>query len=611
MSADPVVYCLENLTDYPQFERLCSDVMNQSGYRDIEPLGGTSDRGRDALHVSRADPNDITIFAYSVRGDWLQKLYNEDCKRIRDEKHTLNTLVFVSTATITTTQRDAAKKHVHDQFGWSLELFDLERLRVRLTGDLRYLIARHPAIFGPPFFPRRGGISVAESRDTLIIDHTPGDHALATWLARRLQLAGYRTWCYGTAPLAGESADDSVRELIEKRAIRYLPVLSPSSIADVDFSSRCSLASAKDDLVIPCIARDFATSSLPTKVRTLTPVSFVNGLASGFKGIIDALDAHAIKPALDREQGKAIAMRSYIPQPVTRAVPEPVYANTFPVNAPGGVQVCGLSRELTNDEEIELRKVWAFSRASPTILLAFDTPPHSVPLADKGRLPAYDWRHYEERHGKRSVDVVKELVRRSLDVACVRAGLLWCDNRRVFYFAQENKPQRNVAFVHVDGRHTRVSVTGERSVGTGPRAATFQYQLGPMFRIGVDQHLNLWTTLRIYVRVTDAQGTPYEDKAINRRRKKVTKAWWNKEWFARTLGIMQALTDYSGQIVVGSSQWQVVVSTKPLSWECPVSIDYRAVETVGDFQEEMAGLRYVNEEDEDEAEESAQNDESK
>src|SRR5260370_12285306 len=86
MSADPIVYCLENLTDYPQFERLCSDVMNQSGFRDIEPLGGSSDRGRDALHVSRADPHEITIFAYSVRGDWQQKLFKENSKRTHNEK---------------------------------------------------------------------------------------------------------------------------------------------------------------------------------------------------------------------------------------------------------------------------------------------------------------------------------------------------------------------------------------------------------------------------------------------------------------------------------------------------------------------------------------------
>ena len=53
MSADPIIYCLEQLTDYRQFERLCSDIMAGSGYANIEPLGGSNDRGRDALHVSR------------------------------------------------------------------------------------------------------------------------------------------------------------------------------------------------------------------------------------------------------------------------------------------------------------------------------------------------------------------------------------------------------------------------------------------------------------------------------------------------------------------------------------------------------------------------------
>ena len=38
MSADPIIYCLEQLTDYRQFERLCSDIMAGSGYENIEPL---------------------------------------------------------------------------------------------------------------------------------------------------------------------------------------------------------------------------------------------------------------------------------------------------------------------------------------------------------------------------------------------------------------------------------------------------------------------------------------------------------------------------------------------------------------------------------------------
>jgi hypothetical protein len=108
--------------------------------------------------------------------------------------------------------------------------------------------------------------------------------------------------------------------------------------------------------------------------------------------------------------------------------------------------------------------------------------------------------------------------------------------------------------------------------------------------------------MRIYVRITDSKGQPHEKKAISRRRKRVTKAWWNKEWFARTLAVMQALAN-GAEIVVGSGTSRLAVSTQPLGWDCPVSIDYHAVEKIGDFQEEMASLRYLDDESDEEDEE--------
>ena len=175
---------------------------------------------------------------------------------------------------------------MREKFNWELELFDIERLRVRLASDLRHLIARHPSIFCPPWFPTRGGLSISESRDTLVIDHVPDDHALATWLARRLQLAGHRTWCYGTAPLAGESPDESVRLLIERRAVQYLPVLSPAALRDADLVGRCGLACGADGLTIPCWSSVVDAAQLPSKLRALTPIRFDRGWSAGLAGLL-------------------------------------------------------------------------------------------------------------------------------------------------------------------------------------------------------------------------------------------------------------------------------------------------------------------------------------
>src|SRR6516165_4193608 len=73
VGAEPTIYCLEQLTDYNQFERLCTDLMALEGHDGIEPLGGHKDKGRDALHMAK-NGGKKSIFGYSVREDWLNKL---------------------------------------------------------------------------------------------------------------------------------------------------------------------------------------------------------------------------------------------------------------------------------------------------------------------------------------------------------------------------------------------------------------------------------------------------------------------------------------------------------------------------------------------------------
>lgn len=85
MSADSIIYCLERLSDYRDFERLCSALLANAGYPDIDPLGGTGDEGRDA--IIRSDETGRKIgFAYTVRSDWRVKLAS-DCKRVHDKGH--------------------------------------------------------------------------------------------------------------------------------------------------------------------------------------------------------------------------------------------------------------------------------------------------------------------------------------------------------------------------------------------------------------------------------------------------------------------------------------------------------------------------------------------
>jgi len=591
VSADAITYCLEQLSDYRQFERLCSALLASAGYSTIDPLGGTGDEGRDA--IIRTDSAGRTIcFAYTVRADWRIKL-RSDCKRVRDADHKPDVFVFACTEAIAARDKDAAVKMVKDDFGWRLDLFDLERLRVQLSGPQRHLLAQHPSIFVPPFFPQRGGESIADSHDTILIDHVTSDHAIAAWLSRRLSLSGFRTWCRGTAPLAGEDADETVRMLIAHRAHRYLPILSSASLADPLFLERCAIATARSpDLVIPCkgiISEDWV---LPSRLTKLVAADFSSSWREGLNAVLDALSSSGIRPSLAVERGTQIALRDFLPSQVTIAKPEPVFANVFAMTVPTSMLDIRVPHPLTMAERYELSRKWAFYIANECTLIAFDLPPSDSCLGDvSGRYSEFSWQDTAHIHGHPTTNVAKFLLRRTLDVACETKGLVFCHDRKGYHFTRDGEQELAQAITHVDGQKTTVQLTGKRTKGYGERASEFRYQLGPRFRCDRDKQGHWTAVIRLYVRVTTLEGAMFEGKEINRRRKVVTKSWWNKQWLARLLGVVQGLETHPGKVSVGNGHRAVTMTTAPMRWECPVGLDVSASIDALEIGQEMALYR--------------------
>lgn len=606
MSADAIVYCLERVSDYRDFERLCSAFLAGAGYPGIDPLGGTGDEGRDA--VIRNDGSGRKVaFAYTVRSDWRAKLAH-DCKRVHEMGHAPNVIVFVCTEPLSAPEKDFAYSFVAEKYGWTLDLFDLERLRVEFVGPQRHLIAQHAGIFTPPFFPQRGGQSIAESRDTLLIDHVTGDHALATWLARRLSLAGFRAWCLGTAPLAGEDADGTVRKLLEVRVQLYLPVVSPVSFLDAVFLERCTIATTKEDFVLPCSTLvDYGDARAPSRLTKLAPAYFSTSWNTGLEQVLARLTALGIRPSLEIDRGRQIALRDYHPIRVTVAKPEPVFANVFPLQLPKKMLVIDLRRPLTEAEILHLRGRWAFVEVNKYSLVAFAHPPEeAVPAEKVHRTPELLWQEVPQKDGKKTFDLAKELAWRSLEVVCAQKGLKFCSDRRVFYFPEHESGPWNQSIEHVDGRATTVQLTGMRTKGWGDRASPFLYQLAPRFAAQRDFDGSWNVVLRIYIRVTTPEGAPFEGKEIGRRRKIVSKSWWNKEWLARLLGVVQALETSDSRIEIGEGDRAVVMHTKPLSWECPIGLDVLALSGLSDIGEEIATCR-TRDDDDDDNDEASEN----
>ena len=594
MSADPIVYCLERLTDYLQFERLASDLMAGTDYSGIEPFGGTGDGGRDALYIHR-DKGTTTIFAYSVRSDWEIKLRG-DCKRIAETSHSVDTVVFVSTQVIDARQKDGIRAEIRKRHGWSTEYYDIERIRVLLTGPLKSLLGKHPAIFVSPWFERRGGeIVTFGQRDLILIDHLPVDHAFASWLYGKLSAAGYSVWCHGLAPLAGENADASIRTLIRQRAVHYLPVLSSSSSTDPNLCGRIAIATAEVDCTLPCWISDLRDHVFHTELATIVPARFDVSWSTGLASLAQQLDGGGVAKPLEKDIGRRIALGAYRTEPLLRPKPESVYANVFAAEVPEAVLAYELDRE---DVEIDASIVrqWAHVQRG-NFIFAFSSAPDGLSFATE-QPHRYSWRDYPVHYGVKSEDLIKMLVKRSLFVACYEVGFQWCDEHHTFYLDEVGRQRHG--YQHVDGVYTHVSFTGERTWSSGERASKFRYQLGPVFRVTFDDEGMVWVTVRFYVRLTDYGGLPIDKKNIPSRRKRVTKSWWNRQWLQRTVGMMQFIagkgSDIEGRIIIGCGSQAVSIKVAPLSWQCPISIDVEALDRVGNFQLELASAREINDE---------------
>ena len=593
MSADPIVYCLERVTDYAQFERLATDLMAGTDYPGIEPLGGTSDGGCDALHVDKSNGT-VTVFAYSVRADWEVKL-RADCKRIADGKSRAECIVFVSSRPIPTGKRKRIREEVSRSYGWQVEFYDVERIRALLTGPLSSLVLRHPSIFVAPWFEHCGGELVSrEKRDLIVIDHVLENYAFSAWLFGRLSAAGYSVWCRGLAPLVGENAHASISAISHQRAACYLPVLSLTSVVDPDLRSRIAIVGTNDLRTVPCWLDDLTECAFDSQLRALVPARFDLGWSGGLAALIQQFEDSRVVRPLEQETGKMIALEAYQPEPLVSQKSERVFANVFPVKVPTTVLVHELNPAESELDPL-LSQRWAHVRRN-NYLLSFASPPKDVPLS---RLLAYDWRSISERFSVKSVDLVKMLVKRSLFVACHEVGFKWC-NERFTFFLNEIQQKRH-RYQDIDRRLTNVSFTGERSFGSGDQKSTFKYQLGPVFRISVDENNIVSVSVAIYVRVTDREGNPLHVRMIPSRRKRVTKSWWNRQWLQRILGVMQLLAgvvNIEGHITVGERTEAVMIDVEPLSWDCPVSIDVQALDRVGDFQEELAAVHEREEEEE-------------
>lgn len=143
-----ILWTLDNEMDGTRFERLCTDLLFREGYKDIIPIGGNYDRGRDAqIHRLKGirTKGGKVFFQYTLEKKWDTKLRRELAK-VKKNSHDIDFYVFVTTQKITGNQRDRLETWVRQEYQWQLMIYDREWFRHRLEEAYPDLATTHLGI---------------------------------------------------------------------------------------------------------------------------------------------------------------------------------------------------------------------------------------------------------------------------------------------------------------------------------------------------------------------------------------------------------------------------------------------------------------------------------
>lgn len=574
MSANLTIYCLSEITDYAEFERLCDDLMAMVGYASIEPLGGFKDKGRDAIHVSYGGVT--TVFAYSVREDWRAKLA-EDAEKIHKHGHICNKLVFITTAKLTSGERDEAIKSIDEQYKWTLELYSLERLRNLLDTQFPHIRHNHPQIFPPDFLAIQAQIRRIEQRNHVFISYTQEDVALAEWLARKLTAEGYLVWCEQLRLLGGENYPDDVDDAIQKRVSCVVALYSQASLSNPDVMRQRAIAFGLGkqirNFLVALRIEQISVDKMDQATRQLVFVPCETNWTEGLRLLLGKLEAVGCQKLLPN--GKGVAAGMFMGNDVLSENSETIITNYLCINKLPDIILRFSPKQVIPRRELdEMKLEWNFREVSDRLLLSFHQPPQSLTIAHELRLVGRgSWRGIEKIEGIVTTNLVSELIRKGLIVKCIQRGLEFCQSTGLYYFPFGLVPGDKISYRWPNGKTAAIKTVGERKYRRGRGDEHYRYYLAPNFYVSQSLLDDFAVLIRVRVRITDTHGVPLPSRAANSRRKDLCNDWWNGEWLSRMLAICQYLAD-DGNIVIGTQQSeQIVVAAEPLNLVAPIGID--------------------------------------
>ena len=422
------------------------------------------------------------------------------------------------------------------------------------------------------------------ARKTLFITHAaPEDNEFALWLSSKLAMAGYQVWVDRQRLRGGTDTWDEIDLILPNEAIKQIVVFTPR-IHNQGVKKKLAIGDiVKNQLndqnfMIPIRADDIAFSDAPPEfVRK----NILNGYPNWHDCLSDLFeqlqesnvpkelshDANTLRTIIDaREDGRRfIANRE-----------EDLLSNWFPIHPPERIRYYAF--EGTQDQ----MKIWLENSKAPHVKigrLAGSFLNHqefsSSSSFDLKTSVAYDIKFEDfisvENLGpytdkSDAMRDIPNLLRQHFSALAKSRGLSPVEfaNGEIGWFFPDGLIEGGkVIFDGPDNRKIRRVMSGKC------KALRWHVCLIAKPRV--------WPSLvyRVHVNVVLSEDghKPLSGDKTHKKRKRLTRSWWNNIWRDRMIAAMHYLSEGKNYIPLQIGHEQFSIATMPISMKIPVSYD--------------------------------------
>jgi hypothetical protein len=407
-------------------------------------------------------------------------------------------------------------------------------------------------------------------RDHLFISYASENSILAEWLTLKLTVEGFKVWCDRTKLLGGESYPLDIDKAIKESTFRVLALLSKNSIQKPNPVKERTIALSLgkergiDDFVIPLNVDGLSPTDLNWMVSDLTFIPFYKGWAEGLTRLLKKLGQ--IGAPRDPKRGRESVAKWVTNEDSVLHEEERVWSNVLPITTiPPTIRRYYVGSE---DELKRFRQSWPVYGEKNQVW-TFALPDENNSFAER---QVVDWSRRANVDALSTIDVVTYLLRRSLTLHCIARGLKLTDDRRYIFFPQNLVESDKIPYQRYDGKRVYTKAVGQRTFHSVERGAyKSTYHLAPIFRPLVRRFHSPCYEINMRLVWTDGQGV--EEPNSNRKRRALTKTWWNYQWLAKNTAFISWLTGAQNEhTIFASKHGDVKIAGLPITASSPMGI---------------------------------------